>query len=52
MLEQTKPDLIVACYGMNDGIYHPFSEARFGKYKDGIMQLRQKAAKAGARART
>ena len=31
VLAQTKPDLIVACYGMNDGIYHPFSEARFGE---------------------
>jgi lysophospholipase L1-like esterase len=49
VLVQTKPDLIIACYGMNDGIYHPFSEARFGKYKDGIVHLRQQAAKAGAR---
>src|SRR4051794_27319162 len=33
ILEQTKPDLVVACYGMNDGIYHPFSEDRFRKYQ-------------------
>ena len=35
VLEQTRPDLIVACYGMNDGIYHPFTEARFEKYQAG-----------------
>ena len=27
VLERAKPDLIVACYGMNDGIYHPFTQA-------------------------
>jgi len=26
VLEKTKPDLIIDCYGMNDGIYQPFSE--------------------------
>ncbi|HYG73945.1 MAG TPA: SGNH/GDSL hydrolase family protein [Planctomycetota bacterium] len=33
------PTLIVSCYGMNDGIYHPFSEERFGKYKEGVKML-------------
>jgi len=31
VLEKAKPDLIVACYGMNDGIYYPFSDERFQK---------------------
>ena len=31
----TKPDLVVACYGMNDGIYYPFGEARFQAFQDG-----------------
>jgi lysophospholipase L1-like esterase len=44
VLEQTKPDLIVACYGMNDGIYHPFSEARFERFKEGMRFLRERAA--------
>lgn len=48
VLAQTKPDLIFACYGMNDGIYLPFSEDRFQKFKDGILKLRAKAAAAGA----
>ena len=40
VLEKTKPDLLVACYGMNDGIYYPFSEDRFAKYKEGMLFLR------------
>lgn len=44
VLALTKPDLIVACYGMNCGIYHPFSEERFAKYQAGITKLREKAA--------
>ncbi|MGL4737802.1 MAG: prolyl oligopeptidase family serine peptidase [Cellulosilyticaceae bacterium] len=42
-LEQTLDfvgaDLVIACYGMNDGIYHPQSEARFEAYKKGILEL-------------
>src|SRR4029453_10646370 len=30
------PDVIVACYGMNDGNYHPFEPERFEKYKAGV----------------
>ncbi len=49
VLEETKPDLIVACYGMNDGIYYPFDEGRFAKYQDGLRFLRGRAAAAGAK---
>lgn len=48
-LTKLKPDLVVACYGMNDGIYHPFAEARFQKYREGIGWLREKVQKVGAR---
>ena len=34
-----KPDVVIACYGMNDGIYHPFSEDRFTGYKEGVDHL-------------
>ena len=34
-----KPDIVLACYGMNDGIYHPFSDARFVGFKDGVEKL-------------
>ncbi len=49
VLEKTKPDLVFACYGMNDGIYYPFSEERFAKFQDGILRLRERVAKAGAK---
>ena len=48
VLAKTKPDLIFACYGMNDGIYLPFDEGRFAKFRDGIERLRAKAKAAGA----
>src|SRR6185503_8765120 len=32
-LTRAKPDVVVICYGMNDGIYYPFSERRFKKYQ-------------------
>lgn len=38
-LEWVKPDLVIACYGMNDGIYHPFGEERFAAYQEGIRRL-------------
>ncbi len=49
VLQATKPDLIVACYGMNDGIYYPFGEDRFAKFREGMRDLREKAADVGAR---
>jgi arylsulfatase A-like enzyme/lysophospholipase L1-like esterase len=48
VLARTRPDLVVACYGMNDGIYHPFSERRFKAFQDGIRKLIAGARKAGA----
>ncbi|TKC65643.1 G-D-S-L family lipolytic protein [Pedobacter hiemivivus] len=44
-----KPDLVFACYGMNDGLYMPFDEGRFAKYKEGINWLHDKYVKAGIR---
>ncbi len=49
VLEKTKPDVVIACYGMNDGIYLPFSEERFEKFKDGILSLRDQVTAAGAK---
>jgi len=34
---------------MNDGIYYPFSDERFQKFKDGVRRLRERAAAAGAK---
>jgi lysophospholipase L1-like esterase len=49
VLEKTRPDLVVACYGMNDGIYHPLSEERFARFRAGITRLRERCAAGGAR---
>jgi lysophospholipase L1-like esterase len=48
VLAKTKPDLVFACYGMNDGIYLPLDEGRFSKYRDGTFKLRAKVTAAGA----
>src|SRR5450631_4738517 len=32
-LALANPDVVVICYGMNDGIYYPFSDERFKKYQ-------------------
>jgi lysophospholipase L1-like esterase len=47
-LEKTKPDIVVACYGMNDGIYHPFSDERCQAYQEGIRKLIARVKAAGA----
>ena len=49
VLAEVKPDVVVACYGMNDGIYFPLAEERFAKYRDGMELLRKKCTAAGVR---
>lgn len=39
VLEKTKPDVVFACYGMNDGIYLPLDDGRFEAFKDGVKRL-------------
>lgn len=34
-----KPDVVVACFGMNDGNYHPFDQERFAAYQKGVQTL-------------
>ncbi len=48
-LAAVKPDVVVACYGMNDGIYYPFSAERFSQYQDGINRLIDKVHASGAK---
>ena len=48
VLAKTKPDLVLACYGINCGIYQPFSEDRLQRYQQGIERLKQKVEAAGA----
>jgi lysophospholipase L1-like esterase len=48
-LEAVKPHLVFACYGMNDGIYHPPSQERLEKYRAGILKLQERVAAAKAK---
>ena len=48
VLDVTQPDLVVACYGINCGIYRPFDLARFQKYQAGILKLKLDVEEAGA----
>jgi len=48
ILGKMKPDLVLACYGMNCGIYRPVSKERFDAYKAGILKLKAKVEKTGA----
>ncbi len=48
VLKITQPDLVIACYGINCGIYQPFDAARFAKYQEGMKRLHAKVAEAGA----
>lgn len=48
VLGQTKPDLVLACYGMNDGIYMPFDSSRFEAFQKGMHWLHREVEKRGA----
>lgn len=47
-LAAARADLVVACYGMNDGIYYPFSEERFAAYRAGVQKLVDSVQATGA----
>src|SRR5882672_436595 len=48
VLTLTKPDLVFVDYGMNDGIYMPFDEGRFGKFREGMLWLHGELVRTGA----
>lgn len=47
ILDTFKPKLVLACYGMNDGIYLPLDENRLKAYQDGIERLKNAVDKQG-----
>lgn len=49
VLDKAKPDLVLACYGMNDGIYLPLSSERFRAFQAGMKKLHDQVVAAGAR---
>ncbi|MDA1049638.1 MAG: SGNH/GDSL hydrolase family protein [Planctomycetota bacterium] len=48
-LAKVKPDVVFACYGMNDGIYYPFSDERFAAYRKGVNGIIAKVQASGAK---
>ena len=49
ILRRTQPTLILACYGMNDGLFQPLSPETFAAYKRGMERLVAAGRAAGAR---
>ena len=49
VLEKTKPEVVFACYGMNDGIYLPLDADRTAAFRTGITKLIEKCQTAGAK---
>ncbi|WP_295128428.1 SGNH/GDSL hydrolase family protein [uncultured Chitinophaga sp.] len=49
IMKLVQPDVVFACYGMNDGIYQPFDEDRFNRFKTGIEWLHDQYAGQGVR---
>jgi lysophospholipase L1-like esterase len=48
VLRLVRPDVVLACYGMNCGVYQPFDEDRFGRFRAGIERLHAAVEAAGA----
>lgn len=49
-LQESKPDWVVVGYGMNDGIYAPYSTERFQAYQNGILSAVRMIHQYGAKA--
>ena len=49
LLERVKPEVVFACYGMNDGIYLPLDSERFAAFRDGVTKLIDQCKAAGVK---
>jgi lysophospholipase L1-like esterase len=49
VLAAFEPTLVLACYGMNDGIYLPPDQTRLEAFQNGILRLKAAVEKHGAR---
>ncbi len=48
VLRISRPNVVLACYGMNCGIYQPFDTERLNKFREGITRLHEKVESIGA----
>jgi lysophospholipase L1-like esterase len=49
LLTRARPDVVVACYGINDGIYQPLDQDRFAAFRKGVDTLIEQCRKAGVK---
>jgi len=49
LLEKVKPEVVFACYGMNDGIYQPLDPERFLAFRNGVTNLFHQCQAAGVK---
>ena len=49
VLEHLNPDLVIANYGMNDGIYLPFDDERFEAFRQGMDWMHERIENSGAK---
>jgi lysophospholipase L1-like esterase len=49
VLGKVKPEVVFACYGMNDGIYQPLDKGRFAAFQKGVTDLIARCQKAGVK---
>jgi len=47
-LDAVQPATVIACYGMNDGIYHPQSPERMQAFEAGVQRLSREVRNHGA----
>jgi lysophospholipase L1-like esterase len=49
VLEKAKPEVVFACYGMNDGIYLPLDKERTAAFQKGVTKLIEQCKEAGVK---
>ncbi|QEL16319.1 SGNH/GDSL hydrolase family protein [Limnoglobus roseus] len=49
VLDKAKPEVVFACYGINDGIYQPLDTARSAAFQKGVTTLIEQCQKAGVK---
>lgn len=49
VLEKAKPEVVFACYGINDGIYLPLDKDRFAAFQKGVTKLIDRCKEGGVK---
>ena len=49
VLTKAKPEVVFACYGINDGIYQPLDKDRFAAFQNGVTKLIDQCKEGGVK---